>query len=308
MTPIQKAIEETVQRIVHLEKVASQLDTTKEELESARNEETLLERKLNRELAEIERLDGLSTKGLFYKILGSKEEQLEKERQEYLELSLKFEDVKNSIQILEYEVNLLEGKLNSRDDLKKRLENLKQERENEIIQSDPSLRSQLLHISEELEAQYRFRQEIAEAVEKGTICNHLLAQIIKHLKKVRNWGQWGHKDRYHRHIKREAVDRARNLAFQVKHQLNLFESELQDLNKRAQIQLDVDTFENFTNFFFDNLITDWIMQQQVSRALSTVSSSRKQVASILIQLEKDNNEALNTISLLTSERERILLS
>ena len=70
MTPVQQAIEETIQRIVHLEKVASQLKTTKAELESARKDEAILERKLNRELAEIERLDGLSTKGLFLQNIG----------------------------------------------------------------------------------------------------------------------------------------------------------------------------------------------------------------------------------------------
>ena len=106
LTQIQQNIQDTIKEIVHLERVEEQVKVTKQELKETVAEFEGLGKKLNKELRDIEKLERLSTKAIFYKVLGSKEKQLEKERQEYLELSLKEEDLSNSIDLLEYELNI----------------------------------------------------------------------------------------------------------------------------------------------------------------------------------------------------------
>jgi len=170
ITHIQQQIQDTIKEIVHIERVEEQLAITKQELDEAMEEQKSLMQRLSKELKDIEKLDGLSTKAIFYKILGSKEKQLDKERQEYLELSLKEEDLEKSIELLEYEVNLLSAKVKSRDELKARLASLKLSREEEIIKADPALRTQLLTLSKNLEDQFQFKTEIEEALEVGQVC------------------------------------------------------------------------------------------------------------------------------------------
>ncbi len=120
MTNIQQDIQNTINEIVHLDKVMSQLQSTQKELELAYDDHEKIEKQLSRELKDIEKIEGLSTKSIFYKILGTREQQVEKERQEYLELSLKSEDTEKSIQLLEYEVNLLDAKVGSKTILEKK--------------------------------------------------------------------------------------------------------------------------------------------------------------------------------------------
>ncbi len=52
-----------------------------------------VDNKLEKEYKDIEKLENLSIKGLFYKILGSKEEQIERERQDYLQIVLKQKEI-----------------------------------------------------------------------------------------------------------------------------------------------------------------------------------------------------------------------
>ena len=311
MTTIQKEIKETIEEIAHLQRVEEQLKTTKKELDTAYNEHELLDRKLRKELKDIAKLEGLSTKAIFHKILGNKEKQLEQERQEYLELSLKEEDTKKSIQILEYEVDLLEAKLGGETQLKKNLELLKIKREEEIIATDASLSQQLLKISNDLEGNYQFKVEIDEALEVGEVCRSLVRQMIGHLSKVRNWGQWPAQRNRHpmgRMMERDAMDRARNLSYQIKHHLNLFSNELTDLGSRIRFDFDEKQFGNFSNFFFNNIITDWIRQQQLTQALRSANELRSNIENVLSQLKSQKNETEQKIQSLNIQRDQILVS
>ncbi len=311
-TQIQRRIQETIEEIVRMDRVEEQLKVTRRELKEAQSEYKYLERNLRRGLKDIERLEGLSTKAIFHKILGNKEKQLEKERQEYLELSLKEEDVNNSIQLLEYEVNLLEAKIGSKNDLLKKLEKLKLEREEEIIKTNPGLRKKLLTISTHLENTFKYKVELNEALEAGEVCLNLMRQIIKHLSKVRNWGSWSggtsKRGHYGRSMHRQAIDRARNLTYQIKHHLNIFANELNDLGKKIPFVVDTSTFSDFSDFFFNNIITDWILQQQLSGALGSANELTRNLNMYINELKKERDSVDGRIQKYHDQRDQILVS
>lgn len=311
MTELQREIQSTISEIVHLDKVTAQLKITSQELEKAYKDEEVINKKLDKELRDVERMEGFSTKSIFYKILGSKEEQIEKERQEYLELTLRAEDIVNEIKLLEYEENLLGAKIGSRETLETRLEALKLNREEEIISKDPILRAKLLRLSEELEELYQLKQELNEAIEQGTVSFNLLSQVIQQLSQVRNWGQWPASNRRGMRSamqRRNAIERARNLTFQVKHHLKLFDNELKDVGQRFEIQVDTSSFSKFSDFFFNNIITDWIVNQQLSTAMGSAKSAQDYVRGLVGHLQSRLQETDDTIVSVSSQRESIITS
>jgi hypothetical protein len=309
-TDIQKSIEDTISQIVHLKVVENQLDQTKIELDSHYQKLESMNNSMAKELRDIEKLEGFSTTAIFHKILGSKEAQLEKERQEYLELTLKHEDIQKTIQILEYEVNLLEAKITSKESLEIELEKLKGLRESEIIKSDPILRKTLLELSQNLEEKYHFKKELQEALEAGSICQNLLKQISDHLNRVRNWGGFHHQKRgqLERMQRRDAIDRARNLSYQVRHHLQLFDRELKDIGHQLNHGIDTAQFSEFTDFFFNNIITDWILQQKLTKAIGSVQMTYKEVLSILNYIDQTLIQTQETIDSLKERRENILMN
>lgn len=312
ITHIQQLIQDTIRDIVHLERVEEQLKLTQAELSDAESEQKKLQRKLKKELKDIEKLDGLSTKAIFHKILGNKEKQMEKERQEYLELALKEEDVKKSIELLEYEINLLSAKVTSRDELKSKLRKLKKDREEEIIKTDPELRDRLLKLSRKLESQFKFKVEVEEALEVGQICHNLMQQVVQLLSRVKNWGQWPSQTKrnphHRRRARRDAIDRARNLTYQVKHHLHIFNKELLDLGKELNFDTDPTKLTDFSDFFFGNLITDWIMQQQLVTALQSANVLYQHLNNCVLELMSLRDKANKKIEKYQDERDNILIS
>ncbi len=107
--------------------------------------------------------------------------------------------------------------------------------------------------------------------------------------------------------RRSSIERARNLTFQVKHYLNLFDKELKDIGRRLEMQIDTSSFANFSDFFFNNIITDWILNQQLVTAIGAADNARNYVNEMLIDLQAELNEVLTNISDSRQNREEILL-
>jgi len=228
-----------------------------------------------------------------------------------LELSLKEEDLEKSIELLEYEVNLLSSKVKSREELKAKLESLKLSREEEIIKADPALRAKLLNLSKSLEDQFMFKTEVEEALEVAQVCHNLMQQVVHLLSRVKNWGQWPNQSRnphHRRRARRDAIDRARNLTYQVKHHLNLLKKELMDLDKELTFDTDPTKLTEFSDFFFGNLITDWIMQQQLVTALQSANKLYLHLNNVVLQLIAMRDDSSAQIEKYQDDRDKILIS
>lgn len=309
-SPLQQKIYETLSAIERLDKVQEQLKATMEELNNGNRELSTIDRRIQRKLRDIERLEGLSPKAVFHKILGNQNEELEKVRQGYLLVSMREEEIKKRIKILEYEVNLLQSKLAESTSLKKELEKLKREREEEIINSEPELRLQLLAISTDLEAAYNYKSQVEEAKVIGQKCEKLLQQIITLLVQVKRKGQGPSHRRQRvrrRRHQRESIDRARHLTYQLKHHLNLLDKELTDIGKQITFNPDTSSFTQFSDFFFNNLITDWIMQQQLSQAIESAKSMHKHLALCISDLGLEEQRIQHKLVALNQQRDKILI-
>ena len=91
----------------------------KEYLEKSTRLETL-RTQLDKEKVDVEKLERTSLTALFYSVLGSREQQLEKERQELLSAQLLYQQTKHQVDFLERESDRL---LHQLEELIKTLEN-----------------------------------------------------------------------------------------------------------------------------------------------------------------------------------------
>jgi len=95
----------------------SRLDFILNELNTKKQQLNDLEAKMLHEHGDVEELEKMSVKSVFRKILGDKEAQLEKERQEYLHAFMKYEEFKKTLDILEYEKGILQEKVANATDV-----------------------------------------------------------------------------------------------------------------------------------------------------------------------------------------------
>ncbi len=313
MSSLQAQIRKLLEEHQSLRKVDRHLVDTRTRLEEERAKLSKLTMFLADKNEDIADLEKTSMKSVFHSILGSKEKQIEKERQEYLEASLKFDEAKKSIDLIEYEVNLLEEKLAKSPGVEEQLKMLMKQREEELMRN-PLSAAQLRGIDKEIEDRLRLKVEINEALDAGKAVLPILQNMIASLQQAKNWGNWdmygGRRGGMTDMIKHSNIDKAKNLSYHAKQKLIRFENELRDIyhQQNFQLSLNLDSFSRFTDIFFDNIISDFIIQKQIKNALNNVLSVRDKVNRICNSLSADIPSIENEIVNLENEKQRIIVS
>lgn len=311
MSSIHEQLKEALLEFRQLQKVQHHFD----ELSRRHRAESAQIRKLagllKKEERDVRQLEKTSVRSLFHKVLGNKERQIEKERQEYLQVALKYNGLVESVELMDYEMRVLEKKLVRYDQVEKRYNKLIALREEELMQSDDAAGRELMLLSRKIDRAHVLLKDIDEAIVAGKEAISVLRAMTKQLEKARDWGQWdvhggGNVSGWSKH---QAIDRAREIAVRARHALFRFREEMLDVYEDADIRvhLQVDRINRFTDIFFDNLISDWVVQQKIRKALDNVRGVNKQVSRAMAQLERDVPEVEQEIRDLEVKREQVIV-
>lgn len=294
-----------------LKKVQDRIVQIVPEIEQMRKDLIPLDQQVQKEYADVENLEKLGLKTMFYKVLGSKETQMEKERQEYLQATLKYDQVKKSLELLEFEYNLLKKKTDALPAIEKRLDELSKQQELELMNMQGNAGLELKKIYAQIETQQRMIIDINEAMKAGSTALQSLDNVIAGLQQAHNWGQWDMSGRnpMSNHLKYTAVDKAKDWAYEANRQLKIFEKELLDVYRRIpeDFQLHLDSFNRFIDVFFDNLITDWIIQQKIYNALNNSLNTRDKVTRMVKLLESEKPKVDKAIADLNETKKEYVL-
>ena len=293
-------------------RVQSHLDQLNGQLKEEYKQLDRLYKKLQKEFRDVEELEKLSMKGLFHNVLGNKDKQLEKERQEYLQASLKYNEAKNTIDLLEYEKKVLDDQVKNKAALEIEVQKLMKMREKELVAQAGSKGQEILQIILRVD-QIEDRIDALRAChQNGQRIVQLLQNMEAHLQKAQNWGQWDMMgDRHSGHYKSNAIDKARDLAYHVKNLIRRYEKDIYQLfgnTGHLGLDLQLEGFNRFTDVFFDNLISDWIIQQKIRHATSNVSAVHDRLVRVQQNLKSDEQEQSNLRSKLLEQRRQILLT
>jgi len=238
---------------------------------------------------DVKRLEGLSMTALFYAVLGSKEEQLQKERQEYLTAHLRSSQSRHAVQALEWDVEHLKQELAGFGDIDARLQALLEKKEALLAQGDDASARRLTEFSEQLDGVHSQLREVAEAIAAGQAARQGIGQVLADLQSAHGWGVWDLLGGgiLATAVKHSRIDDARRAVNEVQEALRRFKRELADVEQPEQFIIeDVSGFETFADYFFDGLISDWIVQARIDRSLDNVRASAQRVDELLVQLEE----------------------
>ena len=280
-------LKEKIELHTTLLKTEDHLKNVSEQLKAIYQTRDKLVNQLKKEEKDVEQLEGKGVKTLFYKVLGSKEQQLEKERQEYLAASLEYNNCQDSIELLEFERDILKEKVVNLPIVSQSVKTLKAKREKEILQSptEPALKAALTRNLIKTDDLIKERQEYIEALEVGKSSLQEVTVIYNHLQKAQNWGQWNNQ-RGSSSMKFHAIDRASRHLPRAQMYLNNFKKELLDVGiNDNRLVLTLNEFSGFNLVFFDNIITDWILQQKLMKSMHSVKYTLGVIDSLLLHID-----------------------
>ena len=307
-TEINNEIYELTERIRAKEKLTSQKDMLVNELERKNSIKDKLYSELMKEKEDVKKLEGLSFSAIFLSFIGKKEEQLDKEREEFLAAELRYEESLETIKELQKEIKEINNKLINFTDLKDRYDKLIKEKER-LLLKDHSLEGKRL--KENLESVNELKldiKEVDEAIYSGERAVSSLKEMKGHLDSARGWGTWdilggGLISNIAKH---SAIDKANNASHEVQYLLKAFQKELSDVNKFTDINVNVSGFATFADFFFDGFFVDWFVQSKINDSLNSVDNVKSRINTILNKLRRDHSQLKGQLNKREEEIKRIL--
>jgi len=268
-----------------------------------------LERRVKAERQDVEALESPSLRNLFHTVLGDKDEQMDKERQEYLAARLQYAEARDGVKTLETEIEAMERSLLELGDPARDYDAWIADRERRIASSSSPQAGELERIDEALADAQSDAREAREAMVAGTDARTGLERMANMLRSAGDWGTWdmlggGFIATAAKHSK---MDQARAQAHQVQSALRRFQRELADVDVSASgLSVDLTSFEVFADYFFDNLITDWIVQDRIRQAQQSVADMRQRVSALVTMLQGEERASAQRVAALRRQRLAII--
>ena len=281
------ALREEMAQKGKLEAVRRELTAQRDELAQRVGE---LSRELSQEQEDVDRLTG-GFWSIYYSIIGRKADMLETERAEVLKASMKYETAKQELERVQAELDRIDWEIGS---LKRReweyQEILKQKIEAMKAQG---IDAEKLNGLEE-KKQYLAHQirEVNEAMAAGRQVLGQIDAIGGSLDHAEDWGTWDVLGggliadiAKHSHL-----DDAQKGVQALERRLLTFRTELADVTIQADIQVQVDGFLRFADWFFDGLFVDWTVLSHIRESKESLEKTERQVRRVMDQLRQMERE------------------
>lgn len=268
------------------DKLEKEYSRVKEKFESENKNTLELYNKLKKEEHDVDRLEKLTLTSLFYVMLGSKEKQLEKERQEKLAMQLKYEQSKYLAGKLRDELMHLQYQTKQYKSADQEYVIAIQEKEDFLKASRSSVAKDIIDINTKIANHNSFVRETNEAIVAGVNVMHIIEAIIGYLTSAQNWGTWdiiggGLWVTARKHSK---IDLAKSQIYELESSLGKFKRELSDIDEDIRIELEIGRFATFADYFFDGMIVDWVIQSKINNSLDQAYLALKSVKVVLDKL------------------------
>ena len=238
------------------------------------------------EESDVAKLERRSLANFYYNVVGKMDGMLTKEREEAYAAQVKYDAAALSLAEVKKELDAIgSALLPLRDCERKYTETLAAKRDAIIADKNPAAEEiwklETLHIHLD-----RQKKEINEAITAGERARSVADQILSSLGSAESWGKW---DVFGGGLvadvaKHSHLDDAQSKVHLLQDMLRRFKTELADVKIQAQMQVQVDGFLRFADFFFDGLFADWTVLGQIRDSQSQVYSVRKQLDDALKKL------------------------
>ena len=293
---IEEKIQELHGQLFQLEKTNKRLDIIKHELELLYRDLTLHKAKIEKEYEDVIKLKKMSASLLFRTILGNFKQQLEKERQQYLQAVLEYNSIANEIDLLQYEKEVLEKKTNNTLETKQQLDYYLKVKEQKILFHNSDKAKKIKEINRSIDQVYTLKRELKEAKQVAVVVDKLLIKAFGKLKKVDSFKftKMRGAGKNSSFAKKSYIDQAIKDASEINYFLNKLDKELSDVYSKYTF-FNIYKYQNFVDSFYDNLITDWVLQNKLRNAISCLKSADNQVKRILATLDNDLQKAEDSI-------------
>lgn len=278
------------------------------QLEKDKSELYELEVNLKKEYKDVEKLKKLSFASILATVMSNKDEKLEKEQQEYIMAKIKYDEFSSKVELLKENIESIKSRLETlkyceneyKALLNKKLELIK-------LYGDQDKKVKLSKIEEEIEKMLLEKKEIEEAESAGKDLLRTANLAKDSLNSAKNWGIFdiAGGDMLSSIAKHNKINEAEAQFIRVSTLINRFNKELGDIQFEG---LSFSTTTIAFDIFFDNIFTDFSVQNKINSSLDNIRNLIRRVEEVLATLNSKKVSINSRISNLRKDYDSIIES
>lgn len=278
-----QTLQQQIARKKHLQALLKELYTQRTELEAKVSN---LKGVMEKEQSDVDRLEGRGLTALFYGIVGKKEEKLDEQRREAVTARAKYDVAMQEMDLVQRRISRYEEELATLKDVEMKYAYALKQKVQLLKASATPVSEKILQYEEQISNLENQKKEIREAISAGTKAKNIAEQVLSELDDAEGWGTWdllggGMLSDLAKH---SSLDDAQEEIEHLQVQLRRFKTELADVTIRAEMQVNIDGFLRFADYFFDGLFADWAVLDKIEESQSEVKNVIKQIQAVLDKL------------------------
>lgn len=260
-----------------------------------------LEKRLEKEKKDVDNLNKTSLSNFFATIFKNKDKKLEKEKEEYLNVQIKHEEVLSNINELKSELQNKKEMLYSIDKCEKEYEKIMDEKISILKNNgDYETKENIKRLDDKLNELIDKNNEIREAYGAGKRLLEAVASAKDELEGAKKWGNFDiiGGDAMSSIAKQSKIRKA-NIQFErVSQLMSEFNKELEDI-KLSSLEFSNVTFA--LDVFFDNIFTDISVQRRIKEAIEDIENLENKIKNILYALQSKDEEVVRNLNSIKNE-------
>ena len=240
-----------------------------------------------KEQLDVDRLEGRSLAALFYNMTGRMDEKLDQERREAYAAAAAYEVAARELRQAQEELASTEAERRELAQCEEQYQTVMEEKAAAVKQTGSAAAEEILQAEERLAFLGSQGQELWEAISAGNAALDAAEQILSSLDSAESWGTidlfgGGMMTDLFKH---SHLDEAQAAAEALQAQLRRFQTELADVTIQMDVQVNVDGFLRFADYFFDGIFADWAVMDRISQSQSQTLSVKGQIEDALTRLD-----------------------
>ena len=242
---------------------------------------------LRKEQADVEKLECRSLANYFFQVVGKLDEKLDQERREAYAAKVKLDAAERELSGIASDIQEIQTQLTEIQTTEAQYKEELEKKRAALKDSGTAAADQIIEIEQGIAALAAQKKEIQEAISAGASARSAADRILSELESADGWNTWdmfGGGGIITHMAKHSHLDKAQDLVNELQSKLRRFKTELADIQITANMQVNIDGFLRFADYFFDGLFADWAVGDKISQSMSSVSSTKSQINRTLSRL------------------------
>ncbi len=287
---------------------AKQFELKKQRKSVAANVEKL-KKAAHSEQADVDRLERRSLAAFFYQAIGQIDKKLDKERQEAYAARVKYDAAVRDLSSIDADLEQIEAKLVSLKNCEQQYQTALSDKFQAILATNLPAAQNLADSEMRIARLKTQKKELQEATAAGKGALASTNSLLETLDNAEGWSTW---DIMGGGLiadlaKYSELDTAQEQAEQLQIKLRRFKTELADVEIQSDLQITVDSFLKFADFFFDGLLADWAVMNHIDQVQTQVQSTKAQIKQVLATLKKMSSDVDIQIEAEQKNQEQLIL-